>query len=231
MVVPASASSLCPSIVTVIISGTGTSLIDVGELVAEVLERGAQAHRGAVAQRAEGLAEDAVAERFELVEVARRAVAGLDPAHDLDHPVEPFAAGGALAAGLVVEELDDARGDLHHAGRVVDDDDPGRAEHRAGGGERSKSMPTSRPDSGISGAETPPGITALILRPGAARRRASRPIRAAGCPWAARRARASAPGRSGNRASGRGSSRDRCRRTRPGRAARCAARRPASRRC
>ena len=30
----------------------------------------------------------------------------------------------------------------------------------------SKSMPMSRPNSGISGAETPPGITALILRPG-----------------------------------------------------------------
>ena len=30
----------------------------------------------------------------------------------------------------------------------------------------SKSIPTSSPCAGISGAETPPGITALILRPG-----------------------------------------------------------------
>ena len=32
----------------------------------------------------------------------------------------------------------------------------------------SKSMVTSRPLSGIIGAETPPGMTALILRPGLA---------------------------------------------------------------
>ena len=112
-------------------------LLDVGdELVLEMRQCRPQSHRRAVAKRAEGVAENALAECVELFDVAWRTLARLDPAQDLDDPIEALAAGRALAAGFMVEELDDARRDLHHAGRIVDDDHAGRTEHRARGRKR-----------------------------------------------------------------------------------------------
>src|SRR5947209_2618318 len=58
-----------------------------------------------VAQGAEGLAENAVADGPEQVEVSQLGLAGLDPLEDLHHPACAFAARRALAAGLVHVEL------------------------------------------------------------------------------------------------------------------------------
>src|SRR5207253_2856238 len=55
---------------------------------------------GEVAERAEGAAEDAAADRLEQVEVGVRRLAALDLLEQLDHPARPLAAGRALAAGL-----------------------------------------------------------------------------------------------------------------------------------
>src|SRR5206468_822443 len=51
------------------------------------------------------------------------------------HPVRPLAAGRALAARLVGEELGQAPDGVDDADRLVEDDDAGRAEHRAGLGD------------------------------------------------------------------------------------------------
>ena len=116
---------------------TGSRAVDVRlELVAELVGVRGDRHRRRVAERAQALADDPVADGEEQVELALRRVAGLELAQDRGHPACPLAARRALAARLVLVELRDADAELHHADAVVDADDPGRAHRRAGGGER-----------------------------------------------------------------------------------------------
>ena len=58
-----------------------------------------------------------------------------DPLDDLPHPLRPFPAGNALAAGLVAEEIQEILGDIDHAGLLVHDDHAARAHDRAGLGQ------------------------------------------------------------------------------------------------
>src|SRR6266568_9262160 len=70
------------------------------ELFAEVLKGRDDRADGAVAERAEGAAEDRVADVLQRVHVLLAAGAGLQPGEDLGHPVGALAARRALAAGL-----------------------------------------------------------------------------------------------------------------------------------
>ncbi len=106
------------------------------ELVAEAVDVARDRHRGGVAERAQALAEDAVADVEQQLEVGLRRVPVLDPVQKLHHPARPLAARRALPARLVLVELGDAQAELHHAGAVVDHDHRAGAEHRAGPGDR-----------------------------------------------------------------------------------------------
>src|SRR3954470_929872 len=113
------------------------ALVDVAlELVAEVGDVARHRHRHRVAQWAQAVAEDAVAHVQQQVELALAGRAHLDAADDVHAPARALAAGRALAAALVLVELRDAQGQLHHASAVVDHDDSAGADHRAGGRDR-----------------------------------------------------------------------------------------------
>src|SRR5215210_2741766 len=78
------------------------ALVDVRlELAAELVDIARDRHRRRVTERAEALAENAVADVEQEVELALRGAAVLDLAQDLDHPARPLAAGGALPARLM----------------------------------------------------------------------------------------------------------------------------------
>ena len=102
-------------------------------LVAELRDVARDGHRRGVAERAEALAEDPVADVEEQVELALLGATLLDPAEDVDLPADALAARRALAARLLLVELRDAQAELHHAAAVVDDDDgrPSRASEPA----------------------------------------------------------------------------------------------------
>src|SRR4029077_15862064 len=77
------------------------ALLDVcDELVAPVLEIAGDGIDGEVAERAERLAEDAVAHRVEQIEVSELCMARLDLLEQLNHPARSFATRRALAARL-----------------------------------------------------------------------------------------------------------------------------------
>src|SRR5687767_4884922 len=106
------------------------------ELVAEQLDVGHDGHGGRVAERAERLAEDHVADVPQLVDLGKPALAVLELGEDVLHPVRALAAGRALAARLVAVELRHVERQVDHAHLVVDEDAAARADHRAGGGDR-----------------------------------------------------------------------------------------------
>src|SRR5262249_44147251 len=96
-----------------------SALLDVaGGLVAEALDQRLHRPDGGVAQGAERVAAHVLADRQQELPVARAPLAVLDAAEQQLHPVGPLAAGGALAARLVIEELGQARHGAHHAGRL-----------------------------------------------------------------------------------------------------------------
>ena len=100
------------------------------ELGAEVLHRRQRRRRRGVAERAQRLADDVVADADQQVDVAHLPFAALDPGEDLEQPVAALAARRALAARLVLVEMQQVARRPHHAGRLVHHDDAGRAEHR-----------------------------------------------------------------------------------------------------
>ena len=108
-----------------------------------------------------------VADASEQVDVLGPALAVLDARQDQVQPGRPLAAGRALAAGLVGEELRQVLRGVDDAGCLVHHDDRGRAEHRAAlAATPSKSSGQSSISAAVSiGAEAPPGMTALSLRP------------------------------------------------------------------
>src|SRR2546428_5286216 len=82
------------------------ALVDVAlELLAEARDVARDRHRGGVAERAEALAEDPVADVEEQIELRLLGAPALDLAQDLHHPARPLAARRALPAGLVHVEL------------------------------------------------------------------------------------------------------------------------------
>src|SRR5829696_5021756 len=84
------------------------AIVDVRlELAAELVDIACDRHRRRVAERAQALAEDAVADVEQEIELALRCAAVLDLAQDLDHPARPLAARRALAARLMHVELGD----------------------------------------------------------------------------------------------------------------------------
>src|SRR5215212_754365 len=78
------------------------------ELVPELLDPAHDRGRAGVAQHADRLPRHVLRELEERVEVFHRAVAGLDPLHDLRDPRRALAALRALRAALVGEEAGDA---------------------------------------------------------------------------------------------------------------------------
>src|SRR6185437_10954591 len=82
------------------------ALVDVAlELVAEVGDVARHRHRHRVAQRAQAVAEDAVAHVQQQVELPLARLAHLNAADDVHAPAGTLAAGRALAAALVLVEL------------------------------------------------------------------------------------------------------------------------------
>src|SRR5581483_4515724 len=101
------------------------------ELVAELRHAARDRHRGRGAEHAEALADDAVADVEQHLEVVLRRSAVFDRAQDLHEPARPDAARRALAARLVHVELRDAQRELHDARAVVDRADDARADEEA----------------------------------------------------------------------------------------------------
>src|SRR6185503_16362052 len=87
---------------------------------------------GPVAERAEGAAEDVVAEVDQRLEVGLLALAVLESLECLHEPPRAFAAGCALAAGLMLVELRPAEHGTEHTRGLVEDLQRAGAEHRAG---------------------------------------------------------------------------------------------------
>src|SRR5256714_4384920 len=109
--------------------------LDVVQVVLlEVLDRGLHRAGRAVAERAERPAEQVVAGVQQGVEVLVGALAGQDPVQHLGHPVVALPAGSALAARLVVVELDPPVRGVDRAVLVREDLHRRGTEHGAPGG-------------------------------------------------------------------------------------------------
>src|SRR5918994_2118943 len=102
------------------------------ELVAEELQGGDDRAGRPVAEGAEGAPEDRVADVLEGVHVVGLALAALQAAQDLAHPVGALPAGGALAARLVGVEFGEVQARPDHADVLGEDHHRGRAEQAAG---------------------------------------------------------------------------------------------------
>src|SRR5215217_4776823 len=105
------------------------------ELVAEELQSGDDGAGRPVAEGAEGAPEDRVADVLQGVHVVGLALARLEAAEDLAHPVGALPAGGALAAGLMGVELGEVQARPDHADVLGEDHHRGRAEQAAGAGD------------------------------------------------------------------------------------------------
>src|SRR5262249_25829166 len=140
-VTPSSTSIRLPSISTVGMGARGCRLraertaTERGvllELGTELRDEGARRHRGAVGEGADGVALNVVGQLQQEVDVARGGPAVLETAEYPIEPASPLTAWRALAARLVVEELDQVVERPHHAHRVVHHHDAGGAEKGAG---------------------------------------------------------------------------------------------------
>src|SRR5215510_14487625 len=136
-VTPSSTSIRLPSISTVGMGARGCRLgaertaTERGvllELGTELRDEGARRHRSAVREGADGVALDVVGEVQQEVNVARDGPAVLETVEYPLEPARPLTAGCALAARLVVEELDQVVQRPHHAYSVVHHHDAGGAE-------------------------------------------------------------------------------------------------------
>ena len=97
-----------------------------------MLQRRQHGRDGGVTESAERLAADVRRDTRQQIEIAHLAFAALDLAQNLVQPVRAFAARRALSAGFVTVEMQQVFGKPDHARRVVEHDDGGRAEERAG---------------------------------------------------------------------------------------------------
>ncbi len=101
------------------------------ELAAELGEEAEHRPHRRVAERADGVAADAVRDGGEQRDVAGLARAAREPAADRAQPARALAAGRALPAGLVRVELHDAGAHRDEVGVLVHDHDAARARHGA----------------------------------------------------------------------------------------------------
>eukprot|EP00227_Mantoniella_beaufortii_P011202 CAMPEP_0197590548 /NCGR_PEP_ID=MMETSP1326-20131121/11475_1 /TAXON_ID=1155430 /ORGANISM="Genus nov. species nov., Strain RCC2288" /LENGTH=441 /DNA_ID=CAMNT_0043155651 /DNA_START=195 /DNA_END=1517 /DNA_ORIENTATION=- len=106
------------------------------ELGAEVADEALHGPGRGVAQRADGVALDLLGELLQHVDLLQPRVALLHALHDGVQPPRALTAGRALAAGLVLVEVGEARDGVHHVGALVHDDDGGGAEAGLRGLER-----------------------------------------------------------------------------------------------
>ena len=103
--------------------------------LAEVLDGGENRVGRGAAERAQRAVHDVVAELLEQLDVAVAAVAVLDAVQDLEHALGAQTAGHALAAALLLGEVQEEARQVDHAGLVVDDHHAAGADYGAGLGE------------------------------------------------------------------------------------------------
>src|SRR4051812_8621352 len=109
------------------------SLADVRfEFGAEVFHRRQRRGCRGVAEGAQRLAGNVVADADEQVDVPHLSFTALDAGEDLVEPVAPFTARSTLAARLVLVEIRKISRRPDHAGRLVHDDDACGPQHRPG---------------------------------------------------------------------------------------------------
>ena len=118
------------------LAGRAALLVDVRlVLLAEVLDGGEHRVGRRAAEGAERAVDDVVAELLEQLDVALAAVAGDDAVEHLEHALGAEAAGHALAARLLLREVEEEARQVDHAGLVVDDDHAAGADDGAGRGQ------------------------------------------------------------------------------------------------
>ena len=100
--------------------------------VAEELDRRRDRARRAIAQGAERLTENRIGDVQQLVQVFGSAVTGFQAVVDLTQPERALAAWRALAARLVLVEVDPPADRAHHAGGLVENLQRLGAQHRPG---------------------------------------------------------------------------------------------------
>src|SRR5947209_12084013 len=105
-------------------------------LIPEMLERAGDRSDLRVAEGADRAACDVAAQAEQEVQILLPAVAVLDAPQDLQEPETPFAARGALAAGLMVEELQEVFRGPDHACVFFHHRDPAGPQHGPGLRER-----------------------------------------------------------------------------------------------
>src|SRR5205085_6636042 len=98
------------------------------ELAPELAHEAEHRHRRAVAERADGVADDVGRDVGDLVELSHVAVAVLDLVEDAIDPAGALAAGRALTAGLVLVEARQVERRAHHARALGHDGDAAGAE-------------------------------------------------------------------------------------------------------
>ena len=109
-------------------AGFAVVVADVGlELVAEVADVAEHRVGRRLAEAAEGGVLDGLAEFDERLDVAFLALAVADAGDDLEHALGADAAGRALAAALLLGELQEEAGHVDHAAVLVHDDEAARA--------------------------------------------------------------------------------------------------------
>ena len=99
--------------------------------VPEIVDRAQDGVGRGLPQAAEGRILDALAQFDQELDVALPAFAAGDPLQDFQHALGADPAGGALAAGFVLDELHEELGHVHHAGVFVHDDQAAGAHDRA----------------------------------------------------------------------------------------------------
>ena len=98
-------------------------------LVPEILQGALHRFAGALAQAAQGGLGDGGGQILQQVQVLQRALVVDDAGEDLQHAAGALPAGDALAAGLVLGEVHEEPGHLHHAGVLVHDHQSAGADH------------------------------------------------------------------------------------------------------
>src|SRR5579883_2736928 len=104
-------------------------------LLTEELDAARNGTGGRVAQGAERLAADVIADIQQQVDIALPTVAMLDAMQDFGQPVGSLATGGAFTAGFIAVEFCHAQYGVYYARVLVHDDHAAGAEHRTGGGD------------------------------------------------------------------------------------------------
>ncbi|OPZ46054.1 MAG: hypothetical protein BWY94_00921 [Actinobacteria bacterium ADurb.BinA094] len=119
------------------LAGRAALLADVRlVLVAEVLDRREHRIGGGAAQRAERALDHVTPQLLEQLDVSLAPLALDDTVERLEHAFGAEAAGDALAAALVLGELEEETRQVDHAGLVVDHDHAAGADDGAGRGQR-----------------------------------------------------------------------------------------------